>query len=104
MMRIVTQVNRIGLLYMEVKTSVASAECADAFADDIIRCTAQLCHSHGCNGILDIDERRPVEFKVVKHTVGGTEVEEEVATIVADIDSVVVGIDTSGGIGAYIGE
>ena len=61
-------------------------------------------NGRGGDGILDIDERRPVEFKVVEHTIGGTEVEEEVATVVADIDSVVVGIDASGGIGAYLGE
>ena len=56
-------------------------------------------HSGGSDGILNIDEGSTIEFEVIEHPIGGTEVEEEVAVVVADIDGIVVGFDATGGIG-----
>ena len=99
---IVVEVDELFLTDAVVEAAAYAGEGLEAVAQlELVEATGEG-YGGGGDGILDIDEGSAVEFEVVEHAVGGAEVEEEVAVVVADIDGVVVGIDATGGVGMNV--
>ena len=102
MMCIVVDVDEVFLTDTVVEAAAHAGEGFQTMAQLILVEAATEGYRRGDHGILDIDKWCAVEFEVEEHTVGGAEVEEEVAIIVADIDGIVVGLDAACGIGLNV--
>ena len=103
MVCIVIYIDKFLLSDMIVKPATHTRKCLEAIAKLMLIEATRKGNSRSNYSILYIEQCCAFKLQVIEHAVGCTHVEEQVTIVRTNIDSIIIGINTMGGICRNIG-